>query len=113
MSEGIRIMLKNRYDKLDDAFDADHMNFWSNLSRVNNLLVIMNISMFFLTGLVTRGYYYTFYSLICLMVVGMGSLVPTTLIRKLSYYWIFLAVELIGLYFLVASILYWVEKGTG
>ena len=106
-------MLKRRYGKLDTAFDADHMNFWGNLSRVNNLLVIMNVSMFFLTGLVTRGYYYTFYSLICLGVVGMGSLVPTTLIRKLGYYWIFLAVELIGLYFLVASIFYWVENGSG
>jgi hypothetical protein len=106
-------MLKERYEKLDNAFDADHMNFWGNLSRVNNLLVIMNISMFFLTGLVARGYYYTFYSLICLGVVGMGSLVPTTLIRKLWYYWIFLAIELAGLYFIVASILYWVENGSG
>ena len=41
-------MLNNRYENLDSSFDADHMNFWSNLSRVNNLLVIMNISMFFL-----------------------------------------------------------------
>ena len=106
-------MLKRCHEKLDTAFDADHMNFWSNLSRVNNLLVIMNISMFFLTGLVAKGYYFTFYSLVCLGVVGMGSLVPTTLIRKLGYYWIFLTVELLGLYFLVASVLYWVRNGTG
>lgn len=47
-------MVKNRfsYSKLSAAFDADHVNFWSNLSRLNNLMVIMNISMFFLTGLV-------------------------------------------------------------
>ncbi|MCP3952503.1 MAG: hypothetical protein GY697_09855, partial [Desulfobacterales bacterium] len=79
-------MLKKRSKKLDSAFDADHVNFWSNLSRVNNLLVLMNISLFFLTGLVARGYYYTFYSLVCLGFVGLGILVPTTLIRKLWYY---------------------------
>ncbi len=105
-------MLKMRYKKLDSAFDADHVNFWSNLSRVNNLLVIMNISIFFLTGLVARGYYFTFYSLVCLGFVGLGILVPTTLIRKLWYYWIFLAIELTGFYFLVVSILYWVENGS-
>jgi len=106
-------MLEARYEKLDTAFDADHMNFWGNLSRVNNMLVIMNISMFFLTGLVARGYYFTFYSLICLGVVAMGSLIPTTLIRKLWYYWMFLVVELIGLYFLVASVLYFIKSGSG
>ena len=106
-------MWKERYTKLEHAFDADHMHFWANMSRVNNLLVIMNISMFFLTGLVVQGYFFTFYSLICLGIVGLGSLVPTTLIRKLWYYWMFLAVELIGLYFLVASIFYWVANGSG
>ncbi len=49
-------MLKNRIEKLQHAFDTDHVNYWSNLSRINNLLVIMNISMFFLTGLVLKGY---------------------------------------------------------
>ena len=43
-------MLNNRIEKLQHAFDTDHVNYWSNLSRINNLLVIMNISMFFLTG---------------------------------------------------------------
>ena len=57
-------MLKDSYKKLENAFDADHVNFWSNLNRFNNLLVIVNISMFFLSGLVAKGYYYTFYSLI-------------------------------------------------
>jgi len=106
-------MPETHYEKLDTAFDADHMNFWGNLSQVNNLLVIMNISMFFLTGLVARGYYFTFYSLICLGVVAMGSLIPTTLIRKLWYYWLFLVVELVGLYFLVASVLYFIKNGSG
>ena len=106
-------MIKGGYGKPGEAFDADHVIFWSHLSRLNNLLVVMNISMFFLTGLVTKGYFYTFYSLICLGIVGVGILVPTILIRRLWYYWIFMAVELSGLYFLVASVLYWVENGSG
>lgn len=106
-------MLKNRIEKLQHAFDTDHVNYWSNLSQINNLLVIMNISMFFLTGLVAKGYFYTCYSLVCLGPVGMGVLVPTTMIRNLWYYWIFLAVELSGLYFLVASVIFWVKHGSG
>jgi len=31
--------------------------------------------MFFLTGLVEKGYYYTYYSLICLGAVGVGVLI--------------------------------------
>ena len=113
LSEGRSNMLKDRYRKLENAFDADYVNFWSNLSRLNSLLVIVNISMFFLTGLVAKGYFYTCYSLICLGVVGVGVIVPTTLIRRLWYYWIFLIVELLGLYYLVASVIYWVENSSG
>lgn len=40
-----------RLEKLPHAFDTDHANYWRIPSRINNLLVIMNISMFFLTGL--------------------------------------------------------------
>ena len=106
-------MMKNRYSRLESAFVADHAIFWSNLSRLNNLMVIMNISMFFLTALVTKGYFYTFYSLICLGIVGVGILIPTMLIRRLWYYWIFLIIEFIGLYYLVASVTYWVGNGSG
>ncbi len=83
------------------------------LSRLNNLMVIVNISMFFLTGLVTKGYFFTFYSLACSGVVGVGTLVPTTLIRHLWYYWTFLIVEFTGIYYLVASVIYWVTHGPG
>ena len=79
-------MLNHRMEKIRHSFDADHAHYWSNLSRINNLLVIMNISMFFLTGLVSRGYFYTCYSLVCLGAVGMGVLVPTAMIRNLLYY---------------------------
>ena len=101
------------YEKHVRLFDDDHVIFWSNLYRFNNLMVIVNISMFFLTGLVAKGYYYTFYSLGLLGVVGLAGLLPTVLIRKLWYYVIILVLELAALYFLVASIVYWVRTGAG
>lgn len=106
-------MLKRRYMEIQKAFDGTHANYWATLSRSNNLMVIMNISMFFLTGLVSKGYYFTFYSLNCLFFVGVGVLVPTGLVRRLWYYWVFLCVEFLGLYFLVASVAYWVKNGSG
>lgn len=74
-------------------------------------MVIMNITMFFLTGLVAEGYYFTFFSLFCLGVVGLGILVPTILVRYSWYYWLFLIIDLAGLYFLVANLIYWIKNG--
>lgn len=103
-------MLRQRYNKLQLLFSSHQALYWSNLSRLNNLLVIVNISMFFLTGLVARGYFYTCYSLICLGIVGMSAIVPTQLAGRLWYYWIFMLIEILGLYYLVASVLYWIEN---
>jgi hypothetical protein len=66
-------MPNHRFETFQLAFDTDHAHYWSNLSRINNLLVIMNISLFFLTGLVANGYFYTCYSLACLGAVGLGG----------------------------------------
>lgn len=103
-------MIRAHYQEWQGSFAAHHLNFWSNLSRFNNLMVIMNISLFFLTGLVAQGYYYTFYSLICLGIVGIGSLIPTIRVRQLWYYWIFLAIEMLALYYWTASVIYWVGR---
>jgi hypothetical protein len=102
----------NGYSKRTIFFETDHALYWSNLSRFNNLLVILNISLFFLTGLVARGYYFTCYSLILLGIVGIAALVPTTLVKRLWYYVLFFMIECAGLYFLVASIAYWVQDGS-
>lgn len=100
------------YTRREARFGMDYINYWSHLSRFNNLLVIMNISMFFLTGLVAKGYYFTFYSLIFSCIVGIGVLVPTIMIRRLWYYGIFLVLEMVSLYFLIASLVYWVNNST-
>jgi hypothetical protein len=69
----------------------------------------MYISLFFLTGLVTQGDYYTFYSLICLSAVTFGCLIPTPFIESLSYYGIYLLLEITGFYFLINSIIFRVK----
>jgi hypothetical protein len=81
------------------SWDPSPVWMLCDISIFNNFLIILNVSMFFLTGLVARGYYFSFYSLTCLGVVGMGVLVPTALIQRLWYYWIFFSFELLGLFF--------------
>lgn len=102
-------MLLIGYRKAEESFRAEHILFWSNLSRMNSLLIVLNISLFFLTGLVAKGYYFTCYSLAGLGLVGIGLLFPTRLVQKLGYYWLFLMVEFAAIYFLVSSIIYWIN----
>ena len=94
---------------MDTVYQRHLAMLWGNLSRLNNLLVLMNISMFFLSGLVERGYYFTFFSLGCLGVVGFAILIPTRLIDRLWYYLTLLALEFVGAYFLIASVTYWIQ----
>ncbi len=98
-------------NKLSRSFAGDYQVYWANLSRLNNLLVICNISLFFLTELVTtQGYYYPFYSLFFIALVFIGLLVPVGLFDRLWYYLVFVTFELAGIYFLVASVAYWVGR---
>jgi hypothetical protein len=107
-------MAHHLYQRLDKRF-APHADIhWAHLSRLTNLLIILNISLFFLTDLVTRhGYYYTFYSLLFLSVAAMGPLMPIGLFNRLWYYLIFLLNEAMGIYFLVVSGWYWVSTNSG
>jgi hypothetical protein len=106
-------MRKSAYITWERWFSSDHAVLWGNLSRLNNLLIIMNISLFFLTGLVEQGYFYTFISLACLGAVSLAAILPTPFIRRLWYYCFCLVFELIGIYYLVSSLVYWVRFGSG
>ena len=102
-------MLKNIIDKLHEGFVRDGGNYWASLSRLNNLLIILNISLFFLTELVTKeNYYFTFYSLLFFGLVSFGTILPLGLLNRLWYYLIFLSLECFGIYFFVTSVWYWV-----
>lgn len=74
------------------------------------VLIILNISLFFLTALVTRqGYFYTYFSPAALLVVEMGLLVPVGPVDKLWYDAFYLGWEGVALYFLVSSVWYGVQ----
>ncbi len=95
--------------QLNTLFEKQMTIYWSNLSRTTNLLILLNISMFFVTELVTKhGYYYTYFSLLFLLLVKFGLLVPLGLLNRLWYYCIYLIMEILAIYFLLSSIWFWV-----
>ena len=97
--------------KMEEFFRDYRVILWANLTRLNNLLIIVNISMFFLSGLVAEGYYFTFYSIGCFAFVAILSILPVPLIGRLWFYALNLLIEIVGIYFLIASIIYWVRAG--
>ncbi|MDJ0623453.1 MAG: hypothetical protein QNJ17_10830 [Desulfocapsaceae bacterium] len=105
--------MKKLYLYLEQSYINNKALLWPNLGRLNNLLIIVNISMFFLSGLVAKGYYFTFFSLICLALVAVLLLLPLPVLERLWYYLFCLALEVIALYFLVVSIVYWVRTEVG
>jgi len=99
------------YFRIDESFRNYMVIFWANLSRLNNLLIILNITMFFLSGLIAQGYFYTFYSIGCFAFVAILMILPVPFIGRLWFYLLNLLIEFVGIYFLVASIIYWVRAG--
>ena len=97
------------YSHIEMSYEKYMVIYWANLSRINNLMIILNISMFFLSGLVSRGYYYTFYSIGCCFLVAILAVIPLPIIRLLWYYLVNLLIEFVRIYFLAASIIYWVR----
>ena len=69
----LRVRFSGTLSRLKANFQRDYEGHWGHLSRFNGLAVILNISLFFLTELVTKhSYYYTFYSLLFLGIVYLG-----------------------------------------
>lgn len=107
-------MKSNVYQNLEKQFASHADSHWAHLSRLNNLLIILNISMFFLTDLVIRqGYFYTYYSLVFLLFTAVGPLIGFGLLTRLWYYLVFVLSEIGGSYFLVVSAWYWVNTNSG
>jgi hypothetical protein len=86
-------------------YEAHKNMCWMNLSRSAALLIILNISLYFVTELVTwQGYWDTYFSLSALLAVEFALLVPLGLVGKLWYDGISLVAVGIALYFLIASV---------
>ena len=99
------------YSAMEMSYQKHMVIYWANLSRINNLMIVLNISIFFLTGLVSKGYYYTFYSIGCCFILSILTIIPSRLIRRLWFYIVNLMIEFVGIYFLATSIIYWVRTG--
>ena len=99
------------YSTISSSFKKHLVIFWANLARLNNLLIILNIPLFFLTGLVAQGYYYTFCSIGCFSVVAILMILPLPVIDRFWFYLMNLIIELAGIYYLAVSVFYWVQTG--
>ncbi|MBW1893321.1 MAG: hypothetical protein JRF40_05960 [Deltaproteobacteria bacterium] len=94
---------------LNEKFESQSAIYWGNMSRFTNLLTILNLSLFFISELViTHGYYYTYYSLLCLGIVHLGLLIPFGLFNRLWYYCIVMVFEAVAIHFFVISVWYWI-----
>jgi len=103
------IMLKKIEQHLQRDFKINYVTYWNNMSRLTNMLIISNFSLFFLTELVTRDrYYYTHLSLGFLFIVHIGLILPIGVLNRLWFYCLCLLLEFISIYFFVVSIWYWV-----
>ena len=102
-------MLRKIEQHLQRDFKINYVTYWNNLSRLTNMLIISNFSLFFLTELVTRDrYYYTHLSLGFLFIVHIVLILPLGVLDRLWFYCLSLLLEFISIYFFVVSIWYWV-----
>jgi hypothetical protein len=102
-------MIKKLEAHLRHDFKSNYVIYWNNLSRLTNMLIISNFSLFFLTELVTRDrYYYTHLSLGLLLIVHVVLFLPLGLLDRIWYYRLCLVLEFGSIYFFVVSIWYWV-----
>ena len=68
-------MIKKIEAHLQRDFQSNYVTYWNSLSRLTNMLIISNFSLFFLTELVTRDrYYYTHLSLGFLFIVHIAMI---------------------------------------
>ena len=98
-----------RWKILDEKYREDHVMYQDHLQHMNHIITLLNVSLFFVTELVTKhGYYYTIISLLLLGIVQVALVLPFGLMKTLKGYCLFLVIELIALYFFLSSVTYWI-----
>ena len=94
------------------SFQEDHAIYWGHLSRTAGLLVMLNISLFFLNGALScGGNYWPVKSLGFLAVAEGAMLWPHNVARRFGYYLALLALWLVAAGFFLASVVYWLRTG--
>ena len=80
-------MIRKLEQHLRHDFKSNYVTYWNNLSRLTNMLIISNFSLFFLAELVTRDcYYYTHLSLGLLLIVHIALILSLGLLDRLWFY---------------------------
>jgi hypothetical protein len=86
----------------------------AHLSRINSLLIVLNISRFFLTDPVIRqgvSLHRRFTGFLTLTTIG--PMFGFGLLNRLWYYLKFILSEIAGSYLLISSVRYWVRTNSG
>lgn len=100
--------------RCEQCFLEQHAILWAGVCRTINLLAVLNISMFFLSGEVKKhGYYYPIISLALLAIASLLALLPLGFHNWLGYYMLVLILCIIAGALLGLSILYWLHTGEG
>jgi hypothetical protein len=100
------------WGRCERCFQEQSVYLWPHLSRAVNLMVMLNISLFFLTGAVTnRGYYYPVISLCLLAAAALLILLPLGFQDRLPFYLMVLGFCLLSGWFLGSSIYHWLKHG--
>ena len=95
---------------LNKEFQIQYKIYWSNLNFFSNTLLVLNISLFFVTELIIKeNYYFTYYSIIFLGLGQIALLFPTGLLNRLWFYFLALFFHLIAIYFIIASVIFWIK----
>ncbi len=101
------------WQKCENAFLQQHAILWAALSRTGNVLIMVNVSLFFLTGQVTDGgYRFPVYSLGLLAVATLMILLPLGWHDRLWYYLVILCVQAGSGWLLGASVVYWLNHSS-
>ena len=80
------------WKKFDEKYREDHVMYQDHLQHMNHIITLLNVSLFFVTELVTKhGYYYTIISLLLLGIVQVALVLPFGLMRTLKAYCLFLS----------------------
>lgn len=95
----------------DRCFHEQNIFLWPHLSRAIGLMVVLNTSLFFLTGAVTHGgYYYPIIALVLLAIAKLLILLPLGFQARLPFYMIVLALWIAAAWLLGASLIHWLRQ---
>jgi len=97
--------------KSDKDFLNVHLKY-EGLTHLSSLLIIINITVFVATGLVQGfTYYFPLIALVLFFLLHLITIFPKTDLLNKKVYWTCFSLLIIGGYFTVASIIYYVQHG--